>query len=52
MPFDGHGMQITLEFAYGGSLDDLCNYVGAMGENAGSFFFRQLIDGLEYLQSK
>ena len=52
MPFAGQGMHITLEFVDGGSLADLCKNVGAMGENAGSFFFRQLMDGLEYLQSK
>ena len=52
MPFYGHGMRITLEFVDGGSIADLSKKVKAMGENAGSFFFRQLIDALEYLQSK
>ena len=39
-----------MEFAEGNSLAELCKKYRAMGENTGLFFFKQLLDSLEYLQ--
>ena len=41
-----------LEYVSGGLLFDLCQTLGGMGEDAGRFFLRQLVDVLDYIQSK
>ena len=41
-----------MEYVSGGILFDLCQSDGAMGEETGKFFFNQMIDVLEYIQSK
>lgn len=41
-----------MEFVQGGLLFDLCQLMGAMGEDAGRFFAHQLLDSIEYMHSK
>jgi serine/threonine protein kinase len=41
---------IVMEFVQGGLLFDLCQIMGAMGEDAGRFFANQLLDSMEYMQ--
>ena len=43
---------IILEYVTGGLLFDVCQTMGGMGEDGGRFFLSQMIDVLEYLQSK
>ena len=43
---------ILLEYVPGGLLFDLCQTVGAMGEDGGRYFMRQMIDVLGYMQGK
>ena len=43
---------IILEYVPGGLLFDLCQTVGAMGEDGGRYFMRQMIDVLGYMQGK
>jgi len=43
---------IIMEFVQGGLLFDLCQTMGAMGEDAGRFFLTQLLDSLEYMHNK
>ena len=43
---------IILEYVSGGLLFDLCQTLGGMGEDAGRFFMKQMLDVLEYIQSK
>lgn len=43
---------IVLEFVSGGLLFDLCQLLGGLGEDGGRFFFRQMIDSIEYMHSK
>jgi serine/threonine protein kinase len=43
---------IIMEFVQGGLLFDLCQTMGAMGEDAGRFFLNQLLDSLEYMHNK
>jgi len=40
---------LTLDYIPGGIFFDMCKLNGAMGEDAGRFFLKQLIDGLSYL---
>ena len=43
---------IVMEFVQGGLLFDLCQTMGAMGEDAGRFFLHQMLDSLEYMHNK
>jgi len=43
---------IVLEYVPGGLLFDLCQTVGAMGEDGGRYFMKQMIDCLAYMQGK
>jgi serine/threonine protein kinase len=43
---------IVMEFVQGGLLFDLCQTMGAMGENAGRFFLHQMLDSLEYMHGR
>ena len=43
---------IMMEFVPGGLLFDLCQTMGAMGENAGRFFVSQLLDAVDYMHQK
>ena len=43
---------IMMEFVPGGLLFDLCQTMGAMGENAGRFFVGQLLDAVDYMHQK
>ena len=43
---------ILMEHVSGGLLYDLCNNVGAMGEDAGRFFMLQLVDVLSYMHKR
>lgn len=43
---------IIMEFVQGGLLFDLCQTMGAMGEDAGRFFLWQLIDSVEYMHTR
>lgn len=40
---------IIMEFVQGGLLFDLCQTLGAMGEDAGRFFMWQMVDAVEYM---
>jgi len=43
---------IVMEFVQGGLLFDLCQTMGAMGEDAGRFFLHQMLDSVEFMHSK
>merc|ERR1712036_72079 len=43
---------IIMEFVQGGLLFDLCQTMGAMGEDAGRFFLHQMLDSVEYMHSR
>lgn len=43
---------ILMEYVPGGLLFDLCQVMGAMGENAGRFFISQLLNALDYMHIK
>ena len=43
---------IMMEFVPQGLLFDLCQTMGAMGEDAGRFFFTQLLNALDYMHTK
>jgi len=43
---------IMLEFVTGGLLFDLCQTLGGMGEDAGRYFMKQLLNTIEYIQGK
>jgi len=43
---------IVMEFVQGGLLFDLCQNMGAMGEDAGRFFLHQMLDSVEYMHSR
>ena len=43
---------IVMEFVQGGLLFDLCQTMGAMGEDAGRFFLSQMLDSLDYMHGK
>lgn len=40
---------IVMEFVQGGLLFDLCQLMGAMGEDAGRFFAHQMLDAIDYM---
>ena len=42
---------IVMEYVQGGLLFDLCQTMGAMGEDAGRFFMGQLIDSVGYMHN-
>ena len=42
---------IVLEFVSGGLLFDICQLCGGLGENAGRYFFKQMINAIEYMSS-
>ena len=43
---------IVMEFVQGGLLFDLCQSMGAMGEDAGRFFLNQMLDSVEFMHSR
>ena len=43
---------IIMEFVQGGLLFDLCQTLGAMGEDAGRFFMWQMVDAVEYMHTR
>jgi len=43
---------ISMEYVPGGLLFDLCQKMGAMGEDAGRFFVSQILDSLDYMHTK
>jgi len=43
---------IIMEFVQGGLLFDVCQNMGAMGEDAGRFFLLQMLDSLDYMHSR
>jgi serine/threonine protein kinase len=43
---------IVMEYVSGGLLFDLCQTMGAMGEDAGRFFLMQLVEAIEYMHNK
>ena len=43
---------IMMEFVPAGLLFDLCQTMGAMGENGGRFFVGQLLDAVDYMHTK
>ena len=42
---------IVMEYVAGGLLFDLCQTMGAMGEDAGRFFMSQLVASLDYMHN-
>ena len=44
-------MFIVLEFVSGGLLFDVCQLIGGLGEDAGRFFFKQMLTSMEYMNS-
>lgn len=42
---------LIMEFVQGGLLFDVCQTLGAMGEDAGRFFANQMLDAMEYMHS-
>jgi len=42
---------IVMEYVSGGLLFDLCQTMGAMGEDAGRFFMTQLVSSLDYMHN-
>jgi serine/threonine protein kinase len=40
-----------MEYVSGGLLFDLCQNMGAMGEDAGLYFMMQMLDALEYMHN-
>lgn len=43
---------ILMEHISGGLLYDLCNQLGAMGEDSGRFFMHQIVDVLSYMHKR
>ena len=41
-----------MEYVSGGLLFDLCQMMGAMGEDVGRFFAIQMLDAMEHMHSK
>ena len=41
-----------MEFVQGGLLFDLCQTMGAMGEDAGRFFLHQMLESVDYMHSR
>ena len=50
--FKDNLMFIIMEYVPRGDLFDLCETKGAMGENIGRLFFKQLLDAIEYMHEK
>ena len=42
---------IMMEYIQGGLLFDLCQLMGAMGEDAGRFFMTQMVQSLDYMHN-
>jgi serine/threonine protein kinase len=42
---------IVLEFVQGGLLFDICQLVGGLGEESARYFFKQMINSIEYMNS-
>ena len=42
---------IVMEYVSGGLLFDLCQTMGAMGEDAGRFFMTQMVQSLDYMHN-
>jgi serine/threonine protein kinase len=42
---------IVMEYVSGGLLFDLCQTMGAMGEDAGRFFMMQLVESIDYMHN-
>lgn len=42
---------IVMEYVAGGLLFDLCQTMGAMGEDAGRFFMSQMVNSLDYMHN-
>jgi MAP/microtubule affinity-regulating kinase len=42
---------IVLEFVSGGLLFDVCQLIGGLGEDAGRFFFKQMLTSIEYMNA-
>ena len=40
---------IMMEFVQGGLLFDLCQLMGAMGEDVGRFFANMMLDAMDYM---
>lgn len=43
---------IIMEFVQGGLLFDLCQTMGAMGEDAGRFFLHQMLESVDYMHQR
>ena len=43
---------IMMEYVSGGLMFNLCQNMGGMGEDAGRYFFRQLIRSMDYMNHK
>lgn len=43
---------IVMEYVSGGLLFDLCQTMGAMGEDAGRFFLSQMVESLDYMHQR
>ena len=43
---------IVMEFVQGGLLFDLCQTMGAMGEDAGRFFLHQMLESVEFMHTR
>ena len=43
---------IVMEFVQGGLLFDLCQNMGAMGEDAGRFFLHQMLESVDFMHSR
>jgi len=43
---------IVMEFVQGGLLFDLCQTMGAMGEDAGRFFLHQMLESVDFMHSR
>lgn len=42
---------IVMEYVEGGLLFDLCQTMGAMGEDAGRFFMNQMVESIDYMHN-
>lgn len=42
---------LVMEFVQGGLLFDICQNMGAMGEDAGRFFAHQMLDAMDYMHT-
>lgn len=44
-------MYIVLELVQGGLLFDICQLVGGLGEEGGRYFFKQMLNSIDYMNS-